>query len=263
MSGDPKCYPTSEKFYSYLCGMTEYITIKIDDTEVPVKIITEKRRSIRAYMGKDTVIMRFPNHLSVAENQQHRARLEVWLRKQYAKREGLFQRYQAADYQDGDTLRVGQRQYELHLSTEPRKTSAGQIKAGKIILKLSDQLDEQQRSETLRKLLSRLVAADYLPYITQRVHELNQRYFKRPIKGVRLKYNHTNWGSCSNSGNINLSTRLLFAPPNVIDYVIIHELAHLIELNHSSRFWAQVEKAMPNYKEKEDWLSEFGASCDF
>jgi predicted metal-dependent hydrolase len=243
--------------------MTEYITIRIDDTDVPVKIITEKRRSIRAYMGKDTVIMRFPNHLTVAEKKQHRGRLEGWLRRQYAKREGVFQRYQAADYQDGDTLRVGQRQYELQLSTEARKTSSGKIAKGKIILKLSDQLDEQQRSEVLRKLLSRLVGADFLPYITQRVHELNQRHFQRPIKSVRLKYNHSNWGSCSNSGNVNLSTRLLFAPPEVIDYVIIHELAHLIELNHSHRFWAQVEKAMPDYQEKEAWLSEFGASCDF
>lgn len=243
--------------------MTEHITLNIAGTEVPVKIITENRRSIRAYMGKDSVIMRFPNHLPAAEKEKHRTRLEKWLHKQHAKREGLFQRYQKADYQSGDTLRVGQRQYELVLTTENRKTSAGKVKNGKIILKLSHLLNEQQRSEVLRKLLSRLVGADFLPYITQRVHDLNDRYFKRPIQKVRLKYNHSNWGSCSNSGNINLSTRLLFAPPDVIDYVIVHELAHLIELNHSSRFWAQVEKAMPNYKEKEAWLNEFGASCDF
>ena len=243
--------------------MTQYITIRIDDTDVPVKIITEKRRSIRAYMGKETVIMRFPDHLTVADRVKHQQRLEGWLHKQYAKREGLFQRYQAADYQNGDTLRVGQRQYELQITTASRKTSAGKIEEGVLKLKLSDQLNDQQRSEVLRKLLSRLVAADYLPYITHRVHELNERYFQRPIKAVRLKYNHTNWGSCSSTGNINLSTRLLFAPSDVIDYVIIHELAHLIELNHSARFWAQVERAMPNYKEKEDWLNEFGAKCDF
>lgn len=243
--------------------MTEYITIQIDDVAVPVKIITERRRSIRAYMGKTEVIMRFPSHLPAEDKAKHRIRLEEWLRRQYDKRDGLFDRYQSADYQDGDTLRVGQRQYRLKLITAARKTSAGTIKDGVISLKLSNQLNEQQRSESLRKLLSRLVASDYLPYITERVFELNERYFKRPINGVRLKYTHTNWGSCSNSGNINLSTRLLFAPADVIDYVIIHELAHLIELNHSSRFWAQVARAMPNYKEKEDWLSEFGAKCDF
>ena len=58
------------------------------------------------------------------------------------------------------------------------------------------------------------------------------------IKGIFLKYNHSNWGSCSHNGNINLSTRLLFAPEAVQDYVIVHELAHLVEPNHSDRFWA-------------------------
>ncbi|MCB0682671.1 MAG: M48 family metallopeptidase, partial [Saprospiraceae bacterium] len=63
--------------------------------------------------------------------------------------------------------------------------------------------------------------------------------------------------------NINLSTRLLFAPPKVIDYVIIHELAHLVEMNHSRRFWDLVAAAMPDYEEQEKWLKKFGHRCDF
>jgi len=95
------------------------------------------------------------------------------------------------------------------------------------------------------------------------VHELNERHFQQPIDQVRLKYNHSNWGSCSNKGNINLSTRLLFAPPEVIDYVIIHELAHRLEMNHSPRFWKLVADAMPNYREQERWLKEHGKGLGF
>ena len=102
-----------------------------------------------------------------------------------------------------------------------------------------------------------------MPEITRRVIELNRKHFQKPVKGVRLKYNHSNWGSCSRSGNINLSTRLLFAPPDVIDYVIVHELAHLVELNHSPRFWNIVEKAVPDYRDKEKWLKENRNLCDF
>jgi predicted metal-dependent hydrolase len=80
---------------------------------------------------------------------------------------------------------------------------------------------------------------------------------------VRLKYLHSRWGSCSSSSNINLSTRLLFAPEGVIDYVIIHELAHLQELNHSPRFWRLVAEAMPDYQLKEKWLKDNGHLCDF
>jgi predicted metal-dependent hydrolase len=62
---------------------------------------------------------------------------------------------------------------------------------------------------------------------------------------------------------VNLSTRLLFAPRFVQDYVILHELAHLIEMNHSDRFWALVERYMPNYPEAEKWLKVNRAKCDF
>jgi predicted metal-dependent hydrolase len=108
-----------------------------------------------------------------------------------------------------------------------------------------------------------LVAQDYKPAITRRVMELNHLYFQKPVNSVNLKFNRSNWGSCSTKSNLNLSTCLLFAPEDVIDYVIIHELAHLIEMNHSHRFWALVENAMPDYKEKEKWLKDNWQTCVF
>ena len=111
--------------------------------------------------------------------------------------------------------------------------------------------------------MSRVIADDFLPEIARRVQEWNKIYFRKAIKSIRLKYNHSNWGSCSQDGNINLSSRLLFAPDDVIDYVIVHELSHLVEMNHSDRFWKVVADVMPNYEEKEKWLSKNGALCDF
>ncbi|MGB3529596.1 MAG: M48 family metallopeptidase, partial [Saprospiraceae bacterium] len=64
-------------------------------------------------------------------------------------------------------------------------------------------------------------------------------------------------------GTINLSARLLFAPPVVIDYVIIHELAHLLEHNHSDRYWAIVEQKMPDYQNHEKWLKQNSHLCEF
>jgi hypothetical protein len=92
---------------------------------------------------------------------------------------------------------------------------------------------------------------------------MNANTFQQPIRSINLKYNHSNWGSCSHAGNVNLSTRLLFAPRSVQDYVILHELAHLVEMNHSDRFWALVERFMPDYREAEKWLKVNRAKCDF
>ena len=64
------------------------------------------------------------------------------------------------------------------------------------------------------------------------------------------------WGSCNNKGSINFSYRLVMTPPEVIDYVIVHELMHLKEMNHSAKFWAHVEQIIPEYKKHRKWLRD-------
>jgi predicted metal-dependent hydrolase len=68
----------------------------------------------------------------------------------------------------------------------------------------------------------------------------------------------TRWGSCSPNGSLNFSWRLIMAPMEAVDYVVVHELVHTIFHNHSRRFWKQVEKIMPDYKERRKWLRKNG-----
>ncbi|MEM3513203.1 MAG: M48 family metallopeptidase, partial [Thermoplasmata archaeon] len=77
-------------------------------------------------------------------------------------------------------------------------------------------------------------------------------------KKIKITSGKTRFGSCTSKGYINLSWRLVLAPPEIIDYVIVHELAHLKEPNHSKKFWAVVEKFIPDYKTKRKWLKENG-----
>ena len=77
---------------------------------------------------------------------------------------------------------------------------------------------------------------------------------------VRLSSARTRWGSCSARGNLNFHWKLILMPPEVLDYVVVHELAHRREMNHSPRFWAIVEKVLPDYKERRRWLKENGAT---
>jgi len=75
---------------------------------------------------------------------------------------------------------------------------------------------------------------------------------------MRLSNAKKRWGSCSIKGYINLNWRLMMAPLSVIDYVVVHELAHLKEMNHSSRFWQIVENVLPDYKQERRWLRKYG-----
>jgi predicted metal-dependent hydrolase len=75
---------------------------------------------------------------------------------------------------------------------------------------------------------------------------------------VRIKDQRTRWGSCSSKNNINLNWRLIMAPEDVLDYVIVHELCHLAVPNHSKSFWALVAKYLPTFPKSKNWLKNYG-----
>lgn len=78
------------------------------------------------------------------------------------------------------------------------------------------------------------------------------------VKAVRMRSQASRWGSCSSSGNINYNWRLILAPPFVLDYVAAHEVAHLVEMNHSAAFWATVKRTLPEMERGRAWLKAHG-----
>ncbi len=75
---------------------------------------------------------------------------------------------------------------------------------------------------------------------------------------ITIRHQKTRWGSCSDDGNLNFNCLLMLAPAEVLDYVVVHELCHLKELNHSGSFWEEVERVMPGYRKPAQWLEENG-----
>ena len=77
---------------------------------------------------------------------------------------------------------------------------------------------------------------------------------------ITIRSQHTLWGSCSSKGNLNFNCLLMLTPPEVLDYVVVHELCHRKEMNHSARFWAEVGRVLPDYEIRRKWLRENGTA---
>jgi len=100
----------------------------------------------------------------------------------------------------------------------------------------------------------RNIARDILP---GKIERFAARMGVRPA-GLGITSAQSRWGSCSGKGRLNFSWRLMMAPEEAVDYVIVHELAHLREMNHSARFWAEVATVLPDYSERRVALKEAG-----
>lgn len=75
---------------------------------------------------------------------------------------------------------------------------------------------------------------------------------------ITIRHQKTRWGSCSGKGNLNFNCLLILTPPEVLDYVVVHELCHLKEMNHSARFWVEVARVLPDYASSRLWLRKNG-----
>ena len=84
----------------------------------------------------------------------------------------------------------------------------------------------------------------------------HQPYFKTKPRAVRISDSQTTWGTCDGRRQLTFNWKLAMAPQDVIDYVVVHEMCHMVHLNHDRSFWRLVGKIVPDYKEKEQWLAK-------
>ncbi len=116
---------------------------------------------------------------------------------------------------------------------------------------------KQGQEEEIRQNLMQWYYAEAGKWISQRVEYFNKD-LKEYINRICIKDQKSRWGSCSSKKNLNFNWRIIQAPPEVADYVVVHEMCHLRQMNHSPQFWAEVAGILPDYKERRQWLREKG-----
>lgn len=148
----------------------------------------------------------------------------------------------------GDALPFRGHQVVLTAEAGPRR--APRIENGRLIVRG----DDATAAAKAMAFLKTEARAALVPAAERYAAELG----RRPAR-ITLRDTRSRWGSCSSTGALSFSWRLIMAPPEILDYVAAHEAAHLVEMNHSPRFWALVERLDPDWKDRRDWLRAHGA----
>ena len=213
-------------------------------TMLPDQIIRSKRKTLSISINENAkLIVRAPKRISDQKIQDFINEKENWI----TKNQSLIKARAEDTAKDKNMLLYLGTLFPLKTDNDAKKIS---FNGEEFLAGLQNKEKTNKSLKTWYKNKFKEVAVPRLFYFAEK-HNLQ-------VNQVRIKEQKTLWGSCSSRNNINLNFLLIMAPLKVIDYVIIHELAHTIHKNHSVNFWNAVEEIMPNYKEAKRWLKENG-----
>jgi predicted metal-dependent hydrolase len=243
---------SNERFYrSYkgynvcirVCDIMERSVILLDNEDSPIEVIarkSERAKRISIKISSRGVELIVPPKSSFNEASRFLLSKEHWIKAQ-------LRRTQVAEpwYHSVSQLYIYGEPYEI-----VRTKSLGVIRIEGNTLLVSQSLNVKV---ALTAFFKATIRNDISTCAARLAHLLKVRYRKISIRDTKGQ-----WGSCSSRGNLSFSWRLIFAPSHVMEYVVAHELCHLIERNHSSRFWALVAKIDPNYPAARLWLKKHG-----
>jgi predicted metal-dependent hydrolase len=162
-------------------------------------------------------------------------------------------------FKSGQNISILGKEFSISVQENvPLKYSVAKLDGSAVRVFIASGISKRKTGEYVSALARRAVSRAVLPLVEQRVREFNEKYFGSTLGKVRIKDNLSNWGSCSSRNNINLDFRLLLGPSEILDAVIVHELAHTKHRNHSREFHDALQRAMPDSKEKMKWLKKNG-----
>ena len=216
--------------------------MKIDE------IIRSNRKSISLEIKPDgRLTVRAPRHATLKQIQVVVTAKEDWIRKSKIKITKRYPVQKPRSFQPGETFWYLGEKYPLKLVNRQRPTldlDGAFLLSQTAISDPKAVFVEWYREETRA--------------ITQEIIARYAQHYPFKLNKVRITSARTRWGSCSGKNNINFSYRLCMAPLSVVEYVVVHELAHLMQHNHSQAFWNIVAKMKPDFQADKRWLKNYG-----
>ncbi len=220
---------------------------------IDIKIIRSRRKTISIFIERDgSVSARVPEDIPEDELKQVLLTKEYQIHKNLAEWEQLNDKKVIREYVNGQSFLYLGRNYRLSLVSEGEKKLV--LKNGRFVL-------PKQFQDKAKELFMEF----YKEKLNEKLHPILSRY-KGQIgvspKQVKVMELQNRWASCSSIGKLNFHWKCAMAPIDVLNYIVVHELVHLIHPNHTQAFWNEIDKVMPNYERHVQWLRLNGSGMD-
>jgi len=214
-------------------------------------LIRSKRRTISIEIQPDGAVwVRAPLRMAQATISDFVTSKQAWIEKSQQKMAARSKKLATREFRSGETFLYQGAALPLHLTV--RRTPPLELTSTGWLLSASALGRAEAAFEAWYRRRARTEFTNVLDVFSAKMRVQYQ--------SLRISSARTRWGSCSTLGTISLNWRLLLAPPEILEYVAVHELAHLRQRNHSKAFWAEVAAFHPQYAASRRWLKENGAS---
>jgi predicted metal-dependent hydrolase len=221
------------------------------DLEIQIER-TNRKRTIALQFKNNKLIIKSPRGVSKKTLDDVVKRKQHWI-KQRAILHFEEQNLRNREFINNEKFYFRGNEYRLSLVFARKE--AVKIAGGLLLVTYVD--EKSIVRNTIKRLLEEWYLKEATKILKARTEELAQRMRVQP-SGITVKNYNSKWGSCSANNKISYNWRIIMAPDRIVDYLIIHELSHIIEPNHSKNFWHQVETYCEDFKKKRKWLRENG-----
>lgn len=228
------------------------MTYSKEDRNIDFHVVYKKRKSFGIYIDVyGNIEIRVPKETGEEQIRQLIEEKWNWIISKQSEMLEKSKGYKEKNYESGETFLYLGRSYPIRITID-NKIEKDQVILRDEVLLLTLISNEEER---IKQALKRFYYQECKRIVEDRIR-IYQPELKIKPKSIKISDNKATWGTCDSKLHLTFNWKLVMAPMDVLDYVVVHELCHMIHLNHDRSFWRLVGKFIPDYEEKQAWLAQ-------
>ncbi|MGH1470945.1 MAG: M48 family metallopeptidase [Cellvibrionaceae bacterium] len=219
---------------------------------------SNRRRTIEIIIRTGQVQLMLPQFVPTEEGLEFVRSKQSWILKTLQRHSEKIENVEEKRYEEGALFVFLGREYPLkiYFSKKP------QVQLANNALMVGIRQSKENRADEIKKTLWKWYQQEAYSILSKKTFTLAEK-INRSVVEIKLRKTKTKWGHCTTEGTIQYNWQIIAAPEEVVDYLVAHEVSHLVHHNHGVRFWRHVERLYPEYKKHQLWLKQNGHTLSF